>query len=128
MNTKQVLRRITSKHMNLQHDPVEGCSASPIDEGNPLQWTGKLSSIPDSPYAGTTFEISIQYPENYPFRPPRIVFNTPIFHPSVSSTGEVALGEFEDSHWSPCVTIRLLLLSLQAVLSDPEPWGELYSQ
>lgn len=121
MSSQQVLRRISTEHANLRGNPVGGCSADPVDEDNLLQWTGKLSSIPDSAYAGTTFEIGIEYPENYPFRPPQVAFTTPMFHPNVSSTGEVALGEFEDSQWSPCVTIRLPLFSLQAMLSDPNP-------
>uniref|UniRef100_A0A8C9GEH7 E2 ubiquitin-conjugating enzyme n=1 Tax=Piliocolobus tephrosceles TaxID=591936 RepID=A0A8C9GEH7_9PRIM len=50
-----------------------------------------------------------------------IKFNTKIWHPNISSqTGAICLNVLK-SEWSPALTIRTALLSIQALLSDPEP-------
>ena len=48
-----------------------------------------------------------------------LAFTTPIFHPNVSPQGDIQLGELDRQRWSPVLTIRTLLISLQALLSDP---------
>ena len=48
-------------------------------------------------------------------------FDTKIWHPNISSqTGAICLDILKDE-WSPALTIRTALLSLQALLGNPEP-------
>jgi ubiquitin-protein ligase len=54
-----------------------------VDEQNILQWQGLL--VPDAPpYAKGAFKIDIQFPAEYPFKPPKISFRA-----SVSTTFEL---------------------------------------
>lgn len=65
--------------------------------------------------------MDIQVPDNYPFEPPKMKFETKIWHPNVSSvTGAICLDILKDQ-WSPALTIKTALVSLQALLSAPEP-------
>merc|ERR1712187_609010 len=74
-----------------------------------------------SPYEGGVFEIDIVIPAQYPFEPPKMKFLTKIWHPNVSSqTGAICL-DVLGKEWSPALTIRTALLSIQALLSAPEP-------
>jgi ubiquitin-protein ligase len=119
MTQNMRLRRLAQERANLQTDPLENFVTSPINGEELLHWTAKITGPVGSPYATASFELSIFLPEVYPRIPPKIVFNTPIFHPNVSRRGEVKMPEFEASQWSPVITIRTLLISVQALLSDP---------
>lgn len=113
------LRRLKQEWLNLQNDPLPTCSAAPISDEDMLHWTGTVSGPSNTPYCGGIFHVNIQLPEIYPREPPRLTFTTPIFHPNVSPQGGIQLGELERAQWAPVLTIRTLLVSLQALLSDP---------
>lgn len=113
------LRRLKQEWLSLQNDPLQTCSAAPISGENMFHWTGTISGPSNTPYCDGTFHVSIRLPEIYPREPPQLTFTTPIFHANVSSQGDLRLGDLERSQWSPVLTIRTLLISLQALLSDP---------
>ncbi|CEO99871.1 E2 ubiquitin-conjugating enzyme [Plasmodiophora brassicae] len=84
-------------------------------------WTGRICGPIDTPYQGGIYHVDIQIPKKYPFVPPVMKFTTKIWHPNISSqTGAICL-DILKNEWSPALTIRTALLSLQALLSCPEP-------
>lgn len=97
-----------------------GVSAAPIG-GDLTHLRGSITGPADTPYAGGTWGLDITLPRNYPFEPPKIKFLTPVWHPNVSSqTGAICLDILKDA-WSPALTVKTALLSLQALLCAPEP-------
>lgn len=114
-------KRIAAEFVNLRRDSAETGLVCPIDDDDQLHWIAQIRGPRESPYSHRIFDISITFKENYPRGPPRITFMTPLFHPNVSPQGEIRLAEFEQSQWSPAITIRTILISLQATLSDPNP-------
>jgi ubiquitin-conjugating enzyme (huntingtin interacting protein 2) len=81
------------------------------------QIKGPLGTV----YEDGLFEIDIVIPQQYPFEPPKMKFLTKIWHPNISSqTGAICLDILKDQ-WSPALTIKTALLSLQALLCSPEP-------
>ena len=84
-------------------------------------WKGYINGPDDTSYKGGVFHIDIQLPIQYPYKPPKMKFQTKIWHPNISSqTGAICLDILKDE-WSPALTIRTALLSLQALLCAPEP-------
>lgn len=72
-------------------------------------------------YEKGKFKVEINIPKSYPFEPPKMKFITKVWHPNISSqTGAICLDILKDQ-WSPALTIKTALLSLQALLSCPEP-------
>lgn len=112
------LRRITSERANILKDPLTTGPAHPINDNDLYRWTATIAAPAASLYANRNFELSIRLPKNYPHNAPKICFTAPIFHPNVSNTGEVKMAELEAQQWCPALTIRTLLISVQALLSD----------
>jgi len=82
---------------------------------------GEIVGPPDTPYEGGTFVLEIKIPETYPFNPPKVRFITKIWHPNISSvTGAICLDILKDQ-WAAAMTLRTVLLSLQALLAAAEP-------
>ena len=75
----------------------------------------------ETPYQGGTFLVDIHITNAYPFEPPKMKFLTKVWHPNVSSqSGAICLDVLKDQ-WTPALTIKTALLSVQALLAAAEP-------
>ncbi|KAG2296694.1 hypothetical protein Bca4012_017583 [Brassica carinata] len=89
---------------------------------NVFRWEANLIGPENCPFENGVFAVSIHIPTKYPFKPPKIVFNTKIFHPNVNENGGISI-DILGSQWSPALRIDLVLLSICSVLSNPvEPF------
>lgn len=60
-------------------------------------------------------------PPSYPFQPVKMKFITKVYHPNVSSaSGAICLDILKDA-WSPVLTLKSTMISLQSLLCSPEP-------
>ena len=104
----------------MQTDAPGNCTAGPVDEANLYKWTGSIIGPEGSPYAGGVFWLEIDFPVDYPFKPPRVIFTTKVFHPNVNAQGGICLDILKDQ-WSPALSIGKVLLSISSLLTDPNP-------
>ncbi|KAL6950175.1 Ubiquitin-conjugating enzyme E2 1 [Hanseniaspora vineae] len=114
---KRLLREINS----VKEDPEANITLSFNNESDIYKLTGSFLGPPDTPYEGGIFLVDINVPTDYPFKPPKMQFKTRIYHPNISSvTGAICLDILKDA-WSPVITLKSALISLQALLQSPEP-------
>ncbi|KAL6195295.1 hypothetical protein ACLB2K_030915 [Fragaria x ananassa] len=112
-------KRILKELKDLQKDPPTSCSAGPVAE-DMFHWQATIMGPADSPYAGGVFLVSIHFPPDYPFKPPKVAFRTKVFHPNINSNGSICLDILKEQ-WSPALTISKVLLSICSLLTDPNP-------
>ncbi|CAG5927600.1 unnamed protein product, partial [Menidia menidia] len=109
----------TQETQRLMAEPVPGITATP-DEGNARYFHVVIAGPQDSPFEGGTFKLELFLPEEYPMAAPKVRFMTKIYHPNVDKLGRICLDILKDK-WSPALQIRTVLLSIQALLSAPNP-------
>ena len=102
--------------------PVDdsGVSACSVDDSLD-HLRGTIKGPDATPFAGGVFHVDIIIPQTYPFEPPKMKFTTKVWHPNVSSqTGAICLDILKDQ-WSPALTVKTALMSIQALLTAAEP-------
>lgn len=104
--------------MSLMMSPSAGISAFPNGDGNLLNWTATISGPTETPYENLTLKLSLEFPNNYPYAPPLVLFKTPIYHPNVDFSGRICLDILKDK-WSAVLNVQSVLLSLQSLLGEP---------
>ncbi|CAG9477704.1 ubiquitin-conjugating enzyme, putative [Plasmodium vivax] len=118
-SSKELLR-LQKELKDIENENVQEIDAH-VKDSNISEWVGFIKGPSGTPYEDGHFILDITIPNDYPYNPPKIKFNTKIWHPNISSqTGAICLDVLKNE-WSPALTIRTALLSIQALLSDPQP-------
>lgn len=113
--------RINKELREISKSPPGNCSAGLKDgSDNLFEWQANIFGPIDSPYEGGVFKLEIKFPEEYPFKPPKIKFRTKIYHPNISANGSICVDILKDN-WSPALTISKVLLCITSLLTDPNP-------
>ncbi|CAF2408175.1 unnamed protein product [Rotaria sp. Silwood2] len=103
----------------LLQEPVPGINAI-VDEQNPRYFKVIIDGPSESPYEGGKFKVELFLPDEYPMAPPKVRFMTKLYHPNIDKLGRICLDILKEK-WSPALQIRTVLLSIQALLSAPNP-------
>lgn len=111
------LKRIT-KELNAIRtvNPLENIEVNPVGD-DLFHWNAILLGPESTPYEGGSFFVDIEFPIDYPFKPPRLRFTTQIYHCNVGEDGRICdemLGE-----WAPSITISQRLTTLYSALLVP---------
>ena len=93
-------KRINRELLDLGRDPPSNCSAGPMGE-DMFTWQATIMGPGDSPYQGGVFFLTIKFPTDYPFKPPKVQFNTKIYHPNINASGGICLDILKDQWCVP---------------------------
>ncbi|XP_074628019.1 ubiquitin-conjugating enzyme E2 E2-like [Acropora palmata] len=113
------IKRIQRELAEITLEPPPNCSAGPKGD-NLYEWNSTILGPPGSVYEGGVFFLDIHFPSDYPFKPPKVIFRTRIYHCNVNSQGMICLDILKDN-WSPALTISKILLSVCSLLTDCNP-------
>ncbi|KAI6176705.1 Ubiquitin-conjugating enzyme E2 G1 [Aphelenchoides bicaudatus] len=116
---------------DLRRNPVDGFSAGLVDDNDIYRWEVLVIGPPDTLYEGGFFKAILEFPAEYPIKPPKMKFISEVFHPNVDEKGDVCISILheagEDSYgyekaeerWLPVHTVETILLSVISMLADP---------
>ena len=114
------IKRIKKELEDIQNNPPYNCSAGPIDDDDLFKWQATIMGPENSPYESGVFYLNIEFPNDYPFKPPKIFFKTKLYHCNVNSSGGICLDILKEQ-WSPALTLSKILLSICSLMDDPNP-------
>lgn len=85
-----------------------GISAFP-DGDNIFCWKGTITGSKETVYEGMIYKLSFSFPTDYPFKPPKVKFETACFHPNVDIYGNICLDILQVWRWtkSPSFLLRI---------------------
>ncbi|EED19068.1 ubiquitin conjugating enzyme, putative [Talaromyces stipitatus ATCC 10500] len=132
MATTAAGRMLARQLQQMQSDKdIPGISCGLVDN-NVFEWEVMLMISDDCKfYGGGFFRARLTFPPEYPHMPPKMKFETPIFHPNIYPSGEVCISilhppeedkygyESAAERWSPVQTPETILLSVISMLSSP---------
>ncbi|KAE9386340.1 hypothetical protein BT96DRAFT_867973 [Gymnopus androsaceus JB14] len=117
--TPAALRRLMRELSELRNSPPEGIRIQ-TNEDNMLDVVGIIEGPEGTPYAGGYFKVKFRFTEEFPAAPPKCSFATKIFHPNVSSSGEICVNTLKKD-WKSTYGIGHILVTVKCLLIYPNP-------
>lgn len=98
-----------------------------FDDEDVLRVRAMLIGPEDTPYAYGFYFFDMQFPTDYPFKPPKVSYETRLgrtrFHPNLYASSKVCLsilGTWSGPSWTSAQTLSSVLLTIQSLLTkDP---------
>ena len=114
----KINKRLENELKNLSNKPVFNCVVV-ANDSNIRKWTVHMPGPNGSPFESGIYELSFEFPDNYPFKAPDVKFVTKMYHPNIKQdTGEICMDVFASS-WSPTQKVADILEKLVSLLASP---------
>lgn len=117
--TPNVIRMVTKELAELEKNPPEGIRVT-LNDSDVTDIHAIIDGPEETPYSGGAFEVKLILNRNFPQEPPKGYFVTKIFHPNVSSQGEICVNTLKRD-WQPSYGIQHILLTIKCLLIVPNP-------
>ncbi|ELP92598.1 ubiquitin-conjugating enzyme E2, putative [Entamoeba invadens IP1] len=111
--------RLVLDFKKIRQTPLDGIDACP-DEDDIKKWVCVIFGPEDTIWENGIFQLRMEFTEEYPVKPPKIVFVSPMFHPNIYTNGSICLDVLK-SNWSAVFDVSFILLAIQTLLNQPNP-------
>lgn len=116
--------RLVSERKRWRKDHPYGFVAKPAkkEDGSLdlFRWKCGIPGKEGTPWENALLPLIMHFQDDYPSKPPKCVFETPLFHPNVYPSGTVCLSILsEDKDWRPSLTVKEILVGVQQLLNEP---------
>ena len=119
----RTINKLKEEFRDINNNPILNIVATVglPDENNLFEWRLSIIGPRDTPYKDGIFFLTLKFPENYPSYPPKVTFDTPIYHINVASIGNeyTSLGEPMPlsilRRWRPDFKVRDIIISIYSL-------------
>lgn len=124
--SKETIQRLLKDVKQLIENPLDEQGIYYChDDEDILKGYAMIIGPEDTPYFGGYYFFKFNFPNNYPFSPPKVTFCTndgiTRYNPNLYVCGKVCLSilnTWSGEKWSSCQTINSILLTLVSVLNE----------
>jgi ubiquitin-conjugating enzyme E2 Z len=124
MIQKETIQRLIKDVKQLKNHPLHDNNIYYFhDEEHILKGYALIIGSADTPYFGGYYFFELNYPQDYPHSPPKVIFVTNgdniRFNPNLYTNGKVCvslLNTWRGDQWTSCQTISSVLLTLGTLL------------
>ncbi|CAI2383113.1 unnamed protein product [Moneuplotes crassus] len=116
--------RIIMERKNWRKNHPHGFIARPVKDKNGdmdiFRWKCIIPGVKETIWEGGHLLLYVEFPEEFPNKPPKCQFSPPLPHPNIYPSGTVCLSILsEDEDWKPSITIPTILKGIQELLDNP---------
>ena len=118
-----MLTRLAQERKKWRKSSMAGFLAKPVKNTNGTldmtKWRCEIPGPKDSVWYKGYYRLYMEFPNDYPLKPPKCFFKPVLPHPNVYPSGTVCLSILnEEEDWKPSITIKNILLGIQKLLKD----------
>lgn len=90
------------------------------ENDNLFRWVALL--MPTAPpYNLGSYQLEIDFPARFPFKPPILHISTKVYHPNINHRGQLCIPILEAEQWKPTSRMCTVLNVVMATFNDPQP-------
>ncbi|KAI9159241.1 SUMO conjugating enzyme Hus5 [Blastocladiella emersonii ATCC 22665] len=116
--------RLDAEYKAWRKDRPVGFSGGPKRNANGTrnmhEWEIGIPGKAGTIWEGGVYKALLQFPADYPVKPPNVRFTPPLFHPNVYGGGDVCLSIIDEhGGWSAGITVKQVVRGVQELLDEP---------
>lgn len=121
-----VIKRLAKELKNLDETPPEGIKVGVNDDDFSTIYAD-IEGPAGTPYENGVFRMKLILSNDFPHSPPKGFFLTKIFHPNISTNGDICVNALKRD-WNPDLGLRHVLMVIRCLLIEPFPESSLNEQ
>ncbi|KAL6777427.1 UBC20 [Auxenochlorella protothecoides x Auxenochlorella symbiontica] len=111
--------KLLKEYRDLQANPIDGVKVF-LNEDDVSDIQAEYVGPAGTPFEGGTFRMKLVFPQDFPTAAPKGYFLTRIFHPNVSTSGDICVNTLKRD-WTPDLGLRHILTVIRCLLVEPNP-------